>query len=150
MRRWTLQVAMAWSWDLERKDLQGRSIVWLICSINVLCHCFTTKCWCTFCVQGQYYMNSLPHSFTRNIKSCITSKSFYVLLISIPPGSLTYWSVCHDWWKRVFYFLLKWFCFSSVVSIATHTGSDESLILLQAFHSSVLPGTTVDLALWGC
>lgn len=37
-----------------------------------------------------------------------------------------------------------------MVSIATHTGSDESLILLQAFHSSVLPVTTVDPTLWGC
>lgn len=76
-------------------------------------------------------MNSLPHSLTGNIKSCIISKSFYVLLISIPAGSLTYCRVCHYWWNRVFYFLLKWFCFSSMVSIATHTGSDESLSLLQ-------------------
>lgn len=37
-----------------------------------------------------------------------------------------------------------------MVSIATHTGSDESLILLQAFQSSVLPVTTVDPTLWGC
>lgn len=105
-----------------------------------------------FCVHGQYYTNSLPPFFARNIKCCITSKSFYVLLIpaGIPPGSLTYWSVCHYWWKRIFYFLFKLFCFSSVVSIATHIGSDESLVLLQAFHSSVLPGTTADPALWSC
>lgn len=40
--------------------------------------------------------------------------------------------------------------FSSVVSIATHTGSDEFLILLQAFHSHVLPGTAANPELWGC
>lgn len=149
MCRWTLQVAMAWRWDLERKDLQDKS-KWLTCGTNVWCLCLSTKCWYKFCVHGQCYINSLPHSFTGNIKCCITSMSFYVLLISIPPGSLTFWSVCHYWWKRIFSFLLKLFCFSSVVSIATHTGSDESLILLQTFHSRVLPGTTADPALWGC